>query len=178
MTDEQYNRLVYLRGKHHTICHHPCGSDCTAFKKGRCIALTNTLFRYNKPCPFFKKSEVIPMYDELIERLRNCLTEVNCTGCDCNNSLIKQAADAIDDLENRLNLWRQDKIRRWIPVTERLPKENGFYLCLYKHKASGGVAMDEGLSILQWINNKWGINDIYLVTHWMPLPEPPESDGE
>ena len=54
MTDEQYNRLVYLRGKHHTVCHHPCGSDCTAFKKGKCIALTNTLFRYNKPCPFFK----------------------------------------------------------------------------------------------------------------------------
>lgn len=122
------------------------------------------------------------MYDELIKRLK-----ASCGSCklwdghkcclkgECSAQKSLQAADAIEDLENRLNLWRQDKIRRWIPVTERLPKENGFYLCLYKHKASGGVATDEGLSILQWINNKWGINDIYLVTHWMPLPQPPED---
>lgn len=95
-----------------------------------------------------------------------------CIGCElekknggCNNAFVLSPKRAMQYLIKP----------RWIPVTERLPEENGFYLCLYKHKASGGVAMDEGLSILQWINNKWGINDFYLVTHWMPLPQPPET---
>lgn len=149
------------------------------------------------------------MYRELIKWLWECASGecFNCShkgNASCPDDLMKQAADAIEDLqkqlhkseednvnltgwlaeehakaedfENKLNLWRHDKISRWIPVTEQLPKENGFYLCLYKHKASGGVAMDEGLSILQWINNKWGINDIYLVTYWTPLPQPPEVE--
>ena len=54
MTDKEWNQLLYLRGKHFTKCKHPCGSDCTANRKGRCIALTNTLFRHGKPCPFFR----------------------------------------------------------------------------------------------------------------------------
>lgn len=121
------------------------------------------------------------MYDELIKSLRNC-SEINSLSR-YKRDLMKQAADAIERLDAIAQTYVEtvheieDK-RKWIPVTERLPKENGFYLCLYKHKAPGGVAMDEGLSILQWINNKWGINDIYLVTHWMPIPEPPESEGE
>lgn len=65
---------------------------------------------------------------------------------------------------------------RWIPVTERLPSENGFYLCLYNHNHPGGVAMDEGLSILQWFCGGWNLNEIYTVTHWMPLPTPPKEE--
>ena len=68
-------------------------------------------------------------------------------------------------------------VPHWIPVTERLPNENGFYLCLYKHKHPGGVTLDEGLSIRQWYNGKWKLNEIYAVTHWMPIPEPPK-EGE
>ena len=155
------------------------------------------------------------MYDELINKLNHCANEVFCNKCpyspDCagEKTIIREAADAIEELQKQLQKSEVDNINltgwlaeehakldraeieniklkeefakyrgkhRWIPVTERLPKENGFYLCLYKHKASGGVAMDEGLSILQWINNKWGINDIYLVTHWMPLPDAPEGE--
>ena len=65
---------------------------------------------------------------------------------------------------------------RWIPVTEKLPERNGFYLCLYESKAKGGVAMDEGLSILQFINKKWCLFDSYVVTHWLPIPEPPKEE--
>ena len=66
---------------------------------------------------------------------------------------------------------------KWIPVAKRLPEDNGFYLCLYEAKCSGGIAMDEGLSILQYLDNTWHLNEIYTVTHWMPLPEPPK-DGD
>ena len=89
-----------------------------------------------------------------------------------------EAADAIEELDNKLNLHRQGKISHWIPVTERLPERNGFYLCLYKHKHPGGVAMDEGLSIVQMYKGKWNLNDIYAVTHWMPLPQPPKADKD
>lgn len=126
------------------------------------------------------------MYDELIKNLRICSRcdfGQDCNGCTqdrddrfCCDILLHNAADAIEDLENRLNLWRQDKIRRWIPVTERLPEENGFYLCLYKHKHPGGVAIDEGLSIVQMYKGKWNLNEIYAVSHWMQLPQPPESE--
>ena len=128
-----------------------------------------------------KRKAVIPMYDKLIKRLRK--TSIDFGESDHVSVMMIEAADAIEDLQGKAKVLEKladywcNKAPKWIPVTERLPKENGFYLCLYKHKASGGVAMDEGLSILQWINNKWGINDIYLVTHWMPLPQPPK-DGE
>ena len=64
---------------------------------------------------------------------------------------------------------------RWIPVEEKLPEENGFYLCCYEAKHRDGVAMDEGLSILQYLDQKWHLNEMYIVTHWMPLPEPPRE---
>ena len=115
------------------------------------------------------------MYDELIERLRNCLTEVNCTGCDCNNSLIKQAADAIEDLENRLNLWRQDKIRRWIPVTERLPEKNQEVL-IFLFGEDPYIAWHNGE---YWCTEDFRLDepDDWQPTHWFPLPQPPK-DGE
>ena len=74
MTDKEWSKLVYLRGKHFVKCLHPCGSDCTANKKGRCIALTNTIFRYNKPCPFFRDKTTmseaeINEYEELLRRM-------------------------------------------------------------------------------------------------------------
>ena len=74
MTDKEWSRLVYLRGKHYTKCMHPCGSDCTANKRGKCIALTNTIFPNNKPCPFFRdKTEMtkaeIKDYEDFLKGL-------------------------------------------------------------------------------------------------------------
>ena len=66
----------------------------------------------------------------------------------------------------------------WISVDTQLPKKNGFYLCLFEAKHKGGVAMDEGLSILQYIDNEWKLNDMYHVTHWLPIPKPPKDKEE
>ena len=136
------------------------------------------------------------MYDELVKELRTCQHGIFCNDCEYTSNcggaktVIGKAADAIDDLQKKLQDSENDNINLtgwlaeehakhlWIPVTERLPERNGFYLCLYKHKHPGGVAMDEGLSIVQMYKGKWNLNDIYAVTHWMPLPRPPESEGE
>lgn len=132
------------------------------------------------------------MYDELIKRLRSSAEGLgSCDECngECNGLCIfVEAADAIEELSKKyldsevdntnLTGWLAEEHAKhmWIPVTERLPQENGFYLCLYKHKHSGGVAMDEGLSIQQWYNGRWNLNEIYAVTHWLPLPELPKEE--
>ena len=107
---------------------------------------------------------MIPMYDELIKRLRECTAEQN-----GEKTLWHQAADAIEDLDNRLNLHRQGKIRHWIPVTERLPLGNNLVFAV----ANGEVV------IAIYGNYKWADAKTYAEfypTHWMPLPEPPKEE--
>jgi hypothetical protein len=59
---------------------------------------------------------------------------------------------------------------KWIPVTERLPKEQGFYLVA--HQRSRCVAERFYYQ---------DCPDLFVkttgdpVTHWMPLPEPPKT---
>ena len=65
---------------------------------------------------------------------------------------------------------------RWIPVSERLPEEDGYYLCLDEERKEQ-VYSFEGAG---WWWNDYGYSncrDTY-VSHWQPLPEPPESEGK
>ena len=57
------------------------------------------------------------------------------------------------------------KRRRWIPCSERLPEAGADVLAYSRYK---GVVVDYYDGVL------WGYDD---VTHWMPLPEPPEKGG-
>ena len=109
------------------------------------------------------------------------------------------AADAIEDLENKLNLWRQDKIFRWIPVTERLPEKSeglnwhedmmirftSVWCCdaktgtlevrnRFQGKMTGNEYLDQYTKDTDWHWSKsW-----WEPTHWMPIvpiPEPPKE---
>lgn len=65
--------------------------------------------------------------------------------------------------------------RRWIPVTERLPEENGTYI------VSAFDGHDGRTSFAKWQNRfkTWyltGARSYWKVTHWMPLPDPPKGD--
>lgn len=58
---------------------------------------------------------------------------------------------------------------RWIPVSERLPEENVTVLVVTKRNRKPVVAwMRLGL----WCSR--GVDFALSVTHWMPLPNPPE----
>ena len=58
----------------------------------------------------------------------------------------------------------------WISVSERLPKEGVRVLVWLKGDNSQYTSIDtDRLSLKKWV--RWG----RLVTHWMPLPEPPEG---
>ena len=61
--------------------------------------------------------------------------------------------------------------RRWIPVSERLPERDGFYLVLENVNQVAGYY--HWCKVFGW-NTDGGRTNIQSVTHWMPLPEPPE----
>lgn len=59
---------------------------------------------------------------------------------------------------------------KWIPVTERLPEENISVLVCLSSKVNAVARIMAGGWKLAW-NHK----PIAVVTHWMPLPEPPKE---
>jgi hypothetical protein len=90
-----------------------------------------------------------------------------------------EAADAI------VVLSKKEKTTHWIPVTERLPKENGRYLVRYVRDIDG-VHSDE-VRIMWFADAQWrfpficnpDVRELITmekVTHWMPLPEPPKGE--
>ena len=124
---------------------------------------------------------VIPMYDELIKRLRECTAEQN-----GEKTLWYQAADAIEELtainERQLLEIAVLSKPRWIPVTERLPEymEN----VLVTDGVFSGMGWRDyydchGTKPREdyWIAPSTNVNELGI-THWMPLPQPPESEGE
>ena len=64
----------------------------------------------------------------------------------------------------------------WIPVTERLPEKEGYVLASWKYINEDELYCDrlkyDG-ECFPW--EKFGFNGKHKVTHWMPLPEPPEE---
>lgn len=63
----------------------------------------------------------------------------------------------------------------WISVTERMPKPNKLVLCIWE-RVDGPV--NYGFARYQR-ENVWYVSNEGMpkVTHWMPLPEPPEMKG-
>lgn len=90
-------------------------------------------------------------------------------------SLLSRSANTIEDLQNRLNLWRQDKISKWVSVEERLPEESGNYLVVLDR---GEPEVHEAVFYMYKDTPNWRdpveeYEKYKFVTHWMPLPEPP-----
>lgn len=54
---------------------------------------------------------------------------------------------------------------QWISVKDRLPEDNVQVLACTKHGKAFSAHCENG---------KWRVSGSVKVTHWMPLPEPPE----
>lgn len=106
-----------------------------------------------------------------------------------------------DSAEKAIAAWnrRTDHIRdttkkvsnadRWIPVTERLPTECGYYLSVVERIAPDELGGNNTrVKIMRWLGADWRypthipkwINEAITetVTHWMPLPATPEKGAE
>lgn len=106
------------------------------------------------------------MCDDLVKNLRDC-SEVNSLSR-YKRDLMKQAADAIEGLSHAVDQMTEWRKNRWIPVTERLPKKYVRVL-VYSKATRMGRSID-------FINSDGNWYTTPKVTHWMPLPEPPESE--
>lgn len=98
--------------------------------------------------------------------------------CEC---IDEDAAPVICDALNAVDRFR------WIPVSERLPEQDAWCVIAIRapdrysgqRPASPGIEADLG----KWQGNCWktlsgpGKTILHpsMVTHWMPLPEPPEA---
>lgn len=122
------------------------------------------------------------MYERLIEKLRDDTMWKNCE-FDFIYSYMHEAADAIEELskmldeECEINTALICNMPDWIPVTERLPNHPDYdlYLCIVKSERYE-------LTWYELCNYAEGdfitgnaLEDEH-VTHWMPTPEPPESE--
>jgi hypothetical protein len=73
----------------------------------------------------------------------------------------------IEQMEPKPHEWE----RRWIPVSERLPERNEIVLAVDQ----GGVTVGSYSPMLEdwWALHGDRMAPGAVVTHWMPLPEPP-----
>lgn len=118
-----------------------------------------------------------------------------CFGCpyrheDCDGALYADALSYIQQLEDHIRSLTK-MVPRWISVKDRLPEYEQDVL-LIAHGWEGqllyiGCLHHEG-AIKSWLTgitskeSEWSISGwSYLrapeVTHWMPLPEPPEAEN-
>lgn len=87
-------------------------------------------------------------------------------------------------------------VPQWISVKDRLPEEHDKYLCaeyskmfnqyfirtlyfakdLYRHDRFA-FPDKKGIGGFYESSGEWGMVLIDEVTHWMPLPEPPQKEG-
>ena len=79
----------------------------------------------------------------------------------------------IQDLR-RENAKLRARVPQWIAVEDRLPEEDGYYLCCIKSSLFPDRVY---IDILECDKSSFEEGHIYTdtVTHWMPLPDPPKG---
>ena len=122
------------------------------------------------------------MRDNLPNMLRAAAKEwreenkVVATGATRYDAALDEAADAIEELSNP----------RWIPVTETLPKTRESILGKKSSSVIVAFRFDDGTqgtSTAHTLNGEWVFEDHITVvartiTHWMPLPQPPQESNQ
>lgn len=126
------------------------------------------------------------MYEDLIKKLRYCGNAISCPrcpyweGCGGSKEDLSQAADVIEELSYKYEKALSDLVKgnklNWFPIAERLPEKTGHYLVNIK------CPRGKWIEICSFDGSEWESVDDYAdiatkwVTHWMPLPEPPEEE--
>ena len=102
----------------------------------------------------------------------------------CSQKIEGLADDVMDIISNGVTL------QKWIPVTERLPEvaithnnrwekstESVHVLCCCKQKSGKRMVKEGSCKVFASGTIYWMIpGTIDVVTHWMPLPDPPKGE--
>lgn len=62
------------------------------------------------------------------------------------------------------------RVSGWIPCSERMPERDGFYLAYY--------TFSDGRHACDMVYFNVGAPISSSITHWKPLPEPPEAEDK
>lgn len=161
---------VFTKGQYNCACSRTiCDWSCTTYATMMSSNAPNTAVDYVPPLKISNAEHRWRkvMYEDLIKRLM--LTEEMLRTAQFNEaaSLIKDSADAIEELIKP----------QWISVEDRLPNEGEYVLVTYL-SLSGKM-----MAVSFWFRDNrnkahWGGENELLVTHWMPLPEPPKEEGD
>ena len=131
------------------------------------------------------------MYEELVATIRRQCVEMDCGNC--NTCVKRKAADAIEELSQKVDEWQEeackwnseyyhllDNTPRWISVEERLPEDGEEVLCYYEYFRYGRFncmykTVDRGYFLNGHFGGEPTNGQKAKVLYWMPLPEPPKE---
>ena len=119
--------------------------------------------------------------EELVKALR-CCAEGECSGCPmyadkqrCQEQTLASSADQIEHDQKEIEALRA-KLPKWISVKERLPIDRlKKYLVAFRDTGGSIVDMARYFPSDGWTCDNWDVPQ-NLITHWMPLPEPPKEN--
>ena len=74
-------------------------------------------------------------------------------------------------------------VQEWISVDDRMPDSCGFPCLLCGENSFGQIRVFEGFTGYmergkrEWHSNQKDVDiDVWTITHWMPLPQPPKGE--
>ena len=133
-----------------------------------------------------------PKTEEIVKSLRDCSAdEMDCKNCVaewgrkygyCFNMLRLYAADRLEKLETELSKLKAQQ--RWIPVTERLPEDDGDKFIKYGFEHNGKISEQRFMgAACYYLHDKkphWNNEGFkgMKVTHWMEPPKEGQHESE
>ena len=112
--------------------------------------------------------------EKLVELLTDNLPRIgNLPKCD--NPLQYTINEIVERIADHL-ISHGVTVQEWVPVTERLPEDSGYYLVVHQNKYSGSISIAFEMYIKCKIGEWWENDYAYDVTHWMLLPEMPKGE--
>lgn len=117
--------------------------------------------------------------EELILALKYCMESLTeCAGQRCPYFYRQDCCTKVMKNNALILLEKEEEQPKWIPVEDRLPDKEGRYLV-----CDGGDVLEACFSLTGQLRRpEWSTTDCYEsedldhVTHWMPLPNPPEGE--
>ena len=107
---------------------------------------------------------------------KEAIEAIKCNWPDSRYTILREALDMA------ISALRQQEHPQWISVKDRLPDYMGEVLVIVSGKPHENITLDGAYEIAEydpvegWILEMWPEWCSGVVTHWMPLPEPPEED--
>ena len=107
--------------------------------------------------------------------IEEAIEAIKCNWPDSRYTILREALDMA------ISAIRQQEHPQWISVKDRLPDYMGEVLVIVSGKPHENITLDGAYEIAEydpvegWILEMWPEWCSGVVTHWMPLPEPPEE---